>query len=810
MAEVAAATVAGALSLADAARLVVQRSRAVAPIVGRGAMASLIAPVAEVEARLARFGGRLAVAAINSPRSVAVAGDPGAIAELLAECERTGIRARPIAAGYASHSPHIDAVRGDFLEAVGRIEPRPPEISFYSSVTGGRLDGRALDASYWYRNLREPVRFADATRALLADGITAVIEVSPHPVLGISVAETIEDTGRAGAVSVLATLRRKDAGLVRWLAALAEAHVLGAPVDWKAVLSPAPRVDLPTYPFQRRRFWPAHVDFARKADASGWRYQVVWKPVAGGAAALAGRWHLVVPPGASEHPVVRDTAAALTDHGAAVTMSSTAPDGEAAGILSLLALDEAPQPEHPGLARGLVHTLDLVRALDRSGSRAPLWLVSAGAVAAADGDRIDEPARARLWGIGRSIALEMPQLWGGLVDLPGGRAQLPERLDPGARAALVRALASTGGEDQVAIRGDRVLASRLVRATRAAASFAPTGAVLVIGDGPSVVPVARWLLGRGAERVILAGAGEDARAELGNRAALAVCDPTDASALAGAIERHGVTAVVDTAGLLEESSVDQLALDRLDRVIAAHAAPARAAHQATARPGGPTLVLFSSIAATFGGVGQAAYGAANAELDALAQHRRALGYPALSIAWGLWAGTEATALALRGVSPMAPWRALDELGAALGDTAAATVIADLAWDRFAPRYSEARRRPLIAELMPATDPLEPDRAGVPADLAALPPEAAEAALLALVTGAVATVLGHDGADVAPDRELGEVGFDSLRALELRNRLSRAVDRSLPITLALEHPTPRSLARALLARITREPNEETHP
>jgi acyl transferase domain-containing protein/acyl carrier protein len=817
--EIAAATVAGALTLAEGARLAVQRSRVVAPIVGRGAMAALMAPAAEVEARLARFGGRLTLAAVTSPRSVAVAGDPGAIAELLAECERDQIRARQVAAGYASHSPHIDAVQGGFFAAVGEVAHQAPEIAFYSTVTAGRLDGRALDAGYWYRNLREPIRFMDATAALLADGITVFIEASPHPVLGLGVAETAEAAGRGGAVSVLATLRRDDAGLARLHAALAELHVVGGAVDWRAILPPARRVDLPTYPFQHRPFWPARAQLARDAGGdAGLRYHVAWRPARDAAAAapapaLAGRWHVVVPAGAAEHPLAAGVAAALAEHGADVTISGGAPEGAPAGVLSLLALDEAPHAELPGLTRGLVQTLELIRALERGGARAPLWLATTGAVAAADGDRIADPARARLWGVGRAVALEKPQLWGGLIDLPA-------RLDPdapAARAALARALADTGGEDQVAVRGGQIFAARLVRAPRTAAGFAPGRAAIVIGDaGATTVAVGRWLLGRGAERVILVGATEEARAELGTRAALAACDPADEGALAGLVERHGVGLVVHAAGLLEEGSLDHLPLDRLDRVLTAHVRSARAAHRATARPGGPTLVLFSSVAALFGGVGQAAYAAASAELLALAQHRRDLGLPAAGIAWGPWAGAGQDQLAERGVIPLPPWRALDALGEALqaatgsaagGAAPAAVAIAELDWPRFGPRLAEARHRPLIAELVPAGGPRDAERALTADELARLEPGAAEAALLALVTRHVATALGREPADVAADRGFAEIGLDSLRALELRNRLSRSLGRRLPATLALEHPTPRALAQSLLQRLIAEPREE---
>jgi hypothetical protein len=188
--------------------------------------------------------------------------------------------------------------------------------------------------------------------------------------------------------------------------------------------------------------------------------------------------------------------------------------------------------------------------------------------------------------------------------------------------------------------------------------------------------------------------------------------------------------------------------------------------------------------------------------------------PAVAVAWGPWEGSEATELARSGIAAMPPWRALDELAPAITGRAAAVAIADLDWAQFGPRYAETRHRPLISELISeliaTADPLEADRSLSSEQLARLSPEAAEEALLALVRGDVAMALGRDAADVAADRDFGELGLDSLRGLELRNRLSRALGRGLPVTLALEHPTPRRLARALLADLPAAPGAEVPP
>ncbi|MCD0451743.1 SDR family NAD(P)-dependent oxidoreductase [Actinocorallia sp. API 0066] len=245
--EIAAAHIAGALDLGDAARIVALRSRALVGLAGGGAMASVSLPAGTVRQRLT--GDGVAVAAVNGPASTVVSGDPAAIAELLAALESEGIQARRIAVDYASHSPQVEAVRDDLLAALGPIAPRPPRIPLYSTVTGAPFE--ELDAAYWYRNLREPVELDRTVGALLSDGHTLFVEVSPHPVLLGAVQDTIAAAERTAAV--VGTLRRDEGGIRRFLTSAATAHTLGAPVDW--ALPAGPLVDLPTSPFRRSRFW---------------------------------------------------------------------------------------------------------------------------------------------------------------------------------------------------------------------------------------------------------------------------------------------------------------------------------------------------------------------------------------------------------------------------------------------------------------------------------------------------------------------------------------------------------------------------
>ena len=257
--EIAAACVAGGLSLEDGARVVAMRSRALTALAGRGGMVSVSCAAEQVEELLDRLAG-CSVAAVNGPSSVVLSGETNALEELLSVCEQQGIRAKRIPVDYAAHSPQVEALRNELLEGCAGIVPRAGTVPFYSALSGGLLDTTSLDGEYWYRNLRETVRFQDATRALLKDGHRTFIELSPHPVLTLGVGETVESVlegGRDSDVGVIGSLRREEGGPERFLASLGEAWVRGVRVDWTAVLgaASAPTVSLPSYAFQRRHYW---------------------------------------------------------------------------------------------------------------------------------------------------------------------------------------------------------------------------------------------------------------------------------------------------------------------------------------------------------------------------------------------------------------------------------------------------------------------------------------------------------------------------------------------------------------------------
>ncbi|WP_425425405.1 type I polyketide synthase [Amycolatopsis saalfeldensis] len=305
--EIAAAHIAGALSLEDAARIVALRSKALLDLSGSGGMVSVALPGDNVEQHLSGWEGRLTVAAVNGPASTVVSGDGPALDELVASYAERDVRVRRIAVDYASHSPRVEAIRDRLLSELASVEPRSASVPFYSTITAGLLDTAQLDAGYWYRNLRRTVRFEETTRALLDDGYRRFVEVSAHPVLTSGVEDTIGAAGVDDAI-VLGSLRRDDGGRDRFLTSAAELFAGGGEVDWPAVLPGGRRVPLPTYPFRRSRYW---LDPAVSPNAAAMGLDSAGHPLLGaevesadgGRLILTGRLSTAAHPWLAEHTV---------------------------------------------------------------------------------------------------------------------------------------------------------------------------------------------------------------------------------------------------------------------------------------------------------------------------------------------------------------------------------------------------------------------------------------------------------------------------------------------------------------------------
>jgi myxalamid-type polyketide synthase MxaE and MxaD len=251
MGEAAAAHVAGALTLEDAARIICQRSKLLKRVSGQGAMAVVELSIEDAKAALAGYEDKLSIAVSNSPRSTVLSGDPVALEEVLKALRARNIFCRPVKVDVASHSPQMDPLRADLLKALEGLQPRPASTPIYSTVTDTTGDGSTFDANYWTQNLRQPVLFSNAVQRLAKEGDTVFIEMSPHPILLSAI-----ESGGLGDVLTVASLRREEDEQAAMLGSLGALYVAGYAVDWRKLYPDGGRqVRLPSYPWQRERFW---------------------------------------------------------------------------------------------------------------------------------------------------------------------------------------------------------------------------------------------------------------------------------------------------------------------------------------------------------------------------------------------------------------------------------------------------------------------------------------------------------------------------------------------------------------------------
>jgi acyl transferase domain-containing protein len=775
---------------------------------------------------------------------------------------------------------------------VGGLTLNEPELGMLGDVT---------DPEYWVTHVREPVRFADTIMALAQAGVRTFVEIGPDGVLTAMTSETLADQD----ILAVPLLRRDRPEATTAVAALGLLHTRGVAVDWTAFFAAYQprRVDLPTYAFQRERYWlaasmpktstaqvqaddidarfwaavesenlealaatlevpdpstisavlPALARWrkARRAESlvDTWRYRIDWAPVAKvPTARLNGRWLVLVPAGHDADAWVRASVTALTEHGAEVrevvlserdgsredllTLLSDVDMAGLAGVVSLLAADRRRFRDH--ISAGFAQNLSLLQALHQLDAQIPLWCLTKGALTVAADDEILDPAHAQIWGLGRVAALEHPQCWGGLIDLP-------PTLDETSRGRLAAALSGVDGEDQLAVRPSGLLGRRLRRsplgAVEPGSAWKPRGTVLVTGGTGQVGSrIARWLAEHGAEHLVLAtrhGTGSTGYAELaaeltelGVRVTGVAADVSDKAAVAKVLAElpDDLTAVVHAAGTGSLQPIAEIELPHLAEAIIAKAAGAGYLDELLGDRELDAFVMVSSASGVWGSASHGGAAAVDAYLAALAQRRAALGLPGTAIAWGPWLAGRlvddpefAAQINRRGLTPLAPNVALTSLQRALEHGEPFVAVVDVAWEKLLPAFLAARPSRLLAGLPELDELVAAANAGTidedaPARLrqrlvGATETERAEV-LLELVAEHTAEILGH-GSVLAVGTETGflEQGFDSLTAIELRNRLGVVTGLRLPSTVIFDYPTPVALATWLLAELTGAQDDE---
>ncbi|MBX7455189.1 SDR family NAD(P)-dependent oxidoreductase [Mycolicibacterium sp. 3033] len=817
MGEVTAAVVAGALSLADGLAVIAARSSIMSRLAGQGAVALLAVDEDTATTHIAAHPS-VEIAGYLSPRQTVVAGLPDEVDAVIAAVGAQNAFARRVNMVVASHTALMEPVLADIETALSDITPAAPTLQFLSTVTDpGQTP--TLDADYWVSNVRQPVRFSRAIAAAAADHGTFV-EISPHATMGQPIAATLAE--EAGILSV-GTLARDADDTVTFHANLNATHTTRPP---QTPHHGEPHVVLPATPWQHTRHWvdvqPVRRCAARSrpgflpagtAVPAEWFCELTW-PVKdlgdNDTDAPAGSWVVVGDD--------RIGAAMARRLGAPVVtrdISSASDAADLAGVLAGVSHVLFAPDDRAGDDLGY-DLFDAARTLAAAAATQPnpptVYLLSRNAQPVSEGDRAN-PAQAVLWGLGRTLALEHPEIWGGLIDVD---ASVPAAVT----ARLVLAEAHAGdGEDQVVYRaGERRVARLIHQLPTAAGSTAldPDKAHLVVGATGNIGPrLITELAEMGATTVVAVSRNPGNRldeltarlAARGTTVVTAAADVADGAALGALFDRFGadlpplggVYLAAMSGGpvtLADMTRDDVAAMFRSKMDAVAHL------HELSLGQPVDQFVLFSSISGVLGSRWLAHYAATTTFLDTFAFARRAAGLPACAINWGLWksladvqTGFEKQATAESGLEPMADDIAISALRLVTGPGAPArsTVVA-ADWPRLAAAYHTRAQLHILDELLDDEDEATPT--GDTAFRTALrdaPAEQRRDLLADHVVTQVAAAMGLASAHTLdPTVGFFQFGMDSLMSVTLQRSLSESLGEVLPASVVFDYPTIEAL------------------
>jgi len=826
--EIAAHHVAGILSLEDAARLVVHRGSLMQAATGRGRMLAVALSEQDIAPHLDAIEA-LDLAAVNSPGQVVLSGSKDAVEVMAARLDAEGVRNTDLDVDYAFHGRHVAAEATALPERLGTLTTAPAMIPLYSTVTGSLHRAEDATPDYWARNIAGTVRFADAIAALLSDGCTDLVEIGPHPSLSSAIAACADAAGSGlEADGMVATLRKGESDAASVADALAALACRGLAPDWTKLL-PARGVlpELPTYPWQRHRFWLE--DFAPWDDlAEHGRPQTA-------AMFTTEDRPLTMPLASSELPPLTITHGADDAQGArlAQELKQLVGSERACRVAPVSAIRES----GPDTSQGwIVHIAGTVapdrisQALTDVASAAQIALSGAGSklwMATLDptsGNAGPDPLEALF----RVAAREHPEL-------DSVRVRLARNADLAGLAALLSSDVKEFLEGEVRLDGPGFSAERVVSIEDPApvrswrlrndASYLITG-----GTGGLGLALAERMLAEGAGRVIVSGRsapGPEARAVMERlnsetvRLEAVAADATSRADMAALIDRLSVgpqplRGVIHAAGVLKDSTMHLLTPELIRDVTNPKITGGWLLHELTRDLPLDHFVCLSSIVAMLGSPGQGAYAGANGGLDALVRMRTADGLPSLSLQLSAVADIGMTArgavagrdLAALGLTPLDPEALFDGLEQAWNTGRPVVALAEFDAAKWTGYLPDNGNRTRLSELMVAPSTELPSDAPSPqaeasktrrdgrARIAALPAPERPDALISEIAAIIEAVSRTPADRLDPDLTVQELGISSLSIVELRKVIEARFGYPVPVTRFFEFPTIRSFATHL--------------
>uniref|UniRef100_A0A2P1CZH3 Type I polyketide synthase n=2 Tax=unclassified Phormidium TaxID=2609805 RepID=A0A2P1CZH3_9CYAN len=852
--EYVAACVAGVFSLEEGLKLIAHRGKLMQQLPSGGEMVSVMATVEKVKSIIADYSNTVAIAAINSPQSTVISGVSQDIKAIVEALTKEGIKTKQLQVSHAFHSPLMKPMLKEFELIANSITYNQPQIPIISNVTGKVAEENIATAEYWVNHIIQPVQFAKSITTLQELEYEIFVEIGPKPILlGMGRECLPENTGLW-----LASVRSSTPEWQQILTSLAALYEAGITIDWSGFYReyPGNKVTLPNYPFQRERYWiestTTHYQPSEfvSSENQEWCYELEWQeqerieqitPKAsqtspenwlifadkqGISQELSKLWNsvsktcILVFPGREYQQISAQEFTINPSNSQDYKRLLQSNQIPIKGIVYLWSLN-AIEPKNLTLTEleiasqtGCGGILSLIQSIAKQGYSQPpsLWLVTKGAQPVNVETQLTGVAQSTLWGLGRVISSEHPELNCRLVDLDPEEHHNVENL-----SREIGFQQSTSGENQIAFRSGKRYVNRIAQQQKIVKRSLPVKAdrtyLITGGLGGVGLLVAQWLVEQGAKNLVLVGRSrpkETAKATLNQLEALGAqvvavqADISIEAEVASLLNQINTTmpplkGIIHAAGVID----DRLLLDHqwelFAKVFAPKVSGAWNLHRFTQDLDLDFFVLFSSVATILGYAGTANYAAANAFLDTLAHYRRSLNLPGLSINWGPWSqvgmvaqlnSREVERMQTMGINPIAPKQALAVLRQLLNQSSAQATVLAMDWSKFISRSTNVS--PFFANFIDNYAKKVP-QSEFSAQLEATNVGQRYQLVIDRTSEQVSQVLGRKLSTPELEQGFFDLGMDSLTAVELRNRLQKSFACSLPATLSFDYPNVKVLA-----------------
>jgi len=887
--EYVAATVAGVFSLEDGLRLIAKRGQLMQQLPSLGEMVSVIASESKVQAAIASYTEKLGlaqsnvgIAAINGPESVVISGASAAVKAISSRLESEGVKIKRLQVSHAFHSPLMTPILAKFEAVAQQVSYHEPQIPIISNVTGEQATCDISTPDYWVNHICQPVQFFQSMETLYQQGYEVFLEIGPKPILLGMGRQCLPE----GVGVWLPSLRPGVEDWQQMLSSLGQLYLQGVEIDWLGVDQDYgfQKVVLPTYPFQRQRYWiePSqgrgkdkakqnlsistsspvtelldrgdykqltamltgngsltavevvqqlihhHQQSLTQAALNDCLYHIEWqlKPstLAPETPSQNGQWLII----GGEATVAQKLAEQLEQKQQSCYVVQQFPQNYSqllhqvqqetelplVGIVYLTS-EEVPSQINTTSSQSLLGLLQTLLQ-DDSSNPVKVWVVTAGAVA--KGEHFISVNQTPLWGMGKVVSLEHPELWGGLIDIEPGKTE--NHLE-----CLLRELLNRDAEDQVVYRGGERYVPRLVPSsvpTSKIFKVEPTGSYLITGGlGYLGLKVADWLVKQGVRHLTLLSrsgltketqAAVEALQQTGTYVKVLAADVADLTDMERVwkqlqAEEKPLKGIIHAAGVGRLDTLEELTPEKWEAVLRPKVQGGWNLHQLSRNENLDFFVCFSSIASVWGSRGQTHYAAANQFLDGLVHYRHSLGLPGLAINWGAWAGGGMTTneaqrwLAQIGVEALSPELAISALEHLISANQVQVTVSRNDWYRFKTMYAVKRPRPLLDLIAVLPEDIEDKTNLAPSllqQLEAVTETQRRELLRQALQEEVARVLGLPITN-KPGSEVGffEMGMDSLTAVDLRDRLSKLLGVNLSSTLTFDFPNIEKLEKYLI-------------